>query len=80
MKTTTEMRPDAPRIFQIVMTRGLSDGEEVSEAFFRPLARAPCWRNSGQVMPNWNHRTMSSRNIGSVVSPSRKPPMSVVQR
>ena len=23
---------------------GLGDGEEVSEAFFRPLARAPCWR------------------------------------
>ena len=28
--------------------------------------------------PNWNHRTMSSRNSGDLMSPPLNPPMSVV--
>ena len=49
-----------------------------SEPTMVPGWRIPCSRKTGQNTPNWNQRTISSRNDGEVMSPSLNPPMSVV--
>ena len=43
-----------------------------------PGWRIPCSLNTGQNTPNWNQRTISSRNDGSPKLPFLNPPMSVV--
>ena len=49
-----------------------------SDPIMVPGWRTPCSRKTGQNTPNWNQRTISSRNDGSLMSPFLKPPMSVV--
>src|SRR5579871_4282792 len=42
--------------------------------------RVPCTRKMGENVPNWNHRTNNSRNLGSFkLPPEMNPPISVVQ-
>ena len=40
-----------------------------SEPAMVPSWRIPCSRKTGQNTPNWNQRTISSRNDGELMSP-----------
>ena len=56
MKTTREMRPDAPRIFQIV---SIARRCRTSFSGRRPPARRPAWRRATRRPSAWTHNESS---------------------